>query len=100
MAERRSYIDRVRAIPLDPGTLVALLLSIPAIFPLLKGGYFISHDGLFHLYRLVGLDRALHQGLLHPLSSPLCHFLDDEGDLDISPILGDTAALDNRCLAY
>jgi len=66
LPERRSYIDRVRAIPLDPGTLVAFLLSIPAVFPLLKGGYFISHDGLFHLYRLAGLDRALHRGIIYP----------------------------------
>jgi len=48
------------------GILLALLLSIPAVFPLLKGGYFISHDGLFHLYRLAGLDRALHEGVIYP----------------------------------
>lgn len=59
-------IDRFRAIPLDPGTLVVFLLSIPAVFPLLKGGYLISHDGLFHLHRLAGLDRALHQGIIYP----------------------------------
>jgi len=59
-------IDRVRAFPFDPGTLVVFLLSIPAVFPLLKGGYLISHDGLFHLYRLAGLDRALHQGIIYP----------------------------------
>ncbi len=42
------------------------LLSLPASLPLLRGGYFISHDGLFHLYRLAGLDRALHQGVIYP----------------------------------
>lgn len=38
--------------------------------------------------------------IFYPFSLPLCHFLDDEGDLDISPILGDTAILDNRRLTY
>ena len=66
MAERKLYIDRVRTIPLDPGILVTFLLSIPALFPLLKGGYLISHDGIFHLYRLAGLDRALQQGIIYP----------------------------------
>ncbi len=42
------------------------LLSLPAGLPLLKEGYFVSHDGLFHLYRLAGLDRALHQGIIYP----------------------------------
>jgi len=42
------------------------LLSLPASLPLLRGGYFVSHDGLFHLYRLAGLDRALHGGILYP----------------------------------
>jgi len=59
-------IDRSRVIPVDPGTLMALLLAIPAVFPLLKGGYLVSHDGLFHLYRLAGLDRALHYGVIYP----------------------------------
>ena len=34
----------------------------------------------------------------HSLSLPLCHFLDDEGQLDIRLILGDTAILGNRSL--
>jgi hypothetical protein len=55
-----SKISHALGIPL------AFLLSIPAVFPLLKGGYFVSHDGLFHLYRLAGLDRALHQGVIYP----------------------------------
>ncbi|MFQ6000390.1 MAG: 6-pyruvoyl-tetrahydropterin synthase-related protein, partial [Anaerolineae bacterium] len=63
MADIKS-IDRVRAI-LDPGTLV-VLLSIPAVFPLLNEDFFISHDGLFHLYRLAALDRALRQGVIYP----------------------------------
>jgi hypothetical protein len=63
---RKSYIDRVSAICPDSGALLAFLLSIPAVFSLLKSGYFVSHDGLFHLYRLAGLDRALHQGVIYP----------------------------------
>lgn len=51
---------------LGSGAFWVFLLSLPASLPLLRGGYFISHDGLFHLYRLAGLDRALHQGVIYP----------------------------------
>ena len=45
---------------------VALCLAVPAIVPLLRPGFFVSDDGLFHLYRLAELDRCLRQGLLYP----------------------------------
>ena len=38
--------------------------------------------------------------IFYPLGLALCHFLDDEGDLNISPILGDAAVLNNRRLTY
>ncbi len=56
----------VTASLLRSGTFWFSLLSLPASLPLLRGGYFISHDGLFHLYRLAGLDRALHHGVIYP----------------------------------
>jgi len=46
--------------------LLALVLTLPATFPLLRGGYFDSDDGWIHLYRLAALDRALHSGVLFP----------------------------------
>ena len=46
--------------------LFALALTLPATFPLLRGGYFNSDDGWIHLYRLAALDRALHSGVLFP----------------------------------
>ncbi|NOZ05264.1 MAG: hypothetical protein GXP41_02775 [Chloroflexi bacterium] len=46
--------------------LLALALTLPATFPLLKPGYFDSDDGWIHLYRLAALDRALHSGVLFP----------------------------------
>ncbi len=51
---------------LRSGAFWFFLLSLPASLPLLRGGYLISHDGLFHLHRLAGLDRALHQGIIYP----------------------------------
>lgn len=66
MAQRRTQIQRIRAIPFDLVILTVFLLSIPAVLPLLRSGYLVSHDGLFHLYRLAGLDRAVHQGVIYP----------------------------------
>ena len=51
---------------LDLGLIGVLLLSLPAIAPLLNGGYFVSHDGMLHLYRLLGLDHAVAAGTLYP----------------------------------
>jgi hypothetical protein len=50
----------------DRGLILALLLALPAGLPLVREGYFPSHDGLFHLYRVAGLDRAIHAGVLYP----------------------------------
>ncbi|MGB4804816.1 MAG: 6-pyruvoyl-tetrahydropterin synthase-related protein, partial [Anaerolineae bacterium] len=46
--------------------LLALLVSLPACLPLLQPGFFVSDDGLFHLYRVAALGDAIGQGLLYP----------------------------------
>ena len=43
-----------------------VLLTLPALFPLARSGFFESHDGLFHAYRLGALDRAVRAGILYP----------------------------------
>ncbi len=50
----------------EGGLLAVLLCSLPAIAPLLHQGYFASHDGLLHLYRFLGLDRAVQAGVFLP----------------------------------
>lgn len=50
----------------DAGLLAVLVLSLPAVIPLLRSGYFASHDGLLHLYRFLGLDRAVQAGVFLP----------------------------------
>ncbi len=49
-----------------PGFLLSLLVALPATFPLFRPGFFTSHDGLFHLYRLAALDQAVHAGEFYP----------------------------------
>ncbi len=68
MSEREAYEKHQRHHYQPPQTdgFWFFLLSLPASLPLLRGGYLLSHDGLFHLYRLAGLDRALHQGAIYP----------------------------------
>jgi hypothetical protein len=48
------------------GWLWAVLLSVPAGWPLLGATYFASDDGQDHLFRVTGLDNALRQGILYP----------------------------------
>ncbi len=43
-----------------------VLLTIPALLPLARSGFFDSHDGLLHAYRLAALDRAVRAGVLYP----------------------------------
>ncbi|MGQ9515913.1 MAG: 6-pyruvoyl-tetrahydropterin synthase-related protein [Anaerolineae bacterium] len=43
-----------------------IILSLPAVLPLCQAGYFTSHDGMLHLYRLMGLDQAMRAGVLYP----------------------------------
>jgi hypothetical protein len=49
-----------------PTGLWIVVLTLPALIPLGQGGFFESHDGLFHLYRLAALDRAVRAGVLYP----------------------------------
>lgn len=50
--------------------LLVLLLTLPAMLPLLRPGFFVSDDGLFHLYRTAALAQAWQQGVLHPRLFP------------------------------
>jgi len=59
----RSWTDKLGAIP-TPWWVV--LLTLPALVPLARAGFFDSHDGLFHVYRLQALDRAVRAGVLYP----------------------------------
>ena len=47
-----------------------LVLTIPALGPLLRPGFFVSDDGRFHVYRVAALARAWEQGVLHPRLFP------------------------------
>jgi hypothetical protein len=49
-----------------------VLLTVPALVPLLRVGFFQSHDGLIHVYRLAALDGAVRSGVLYPRWFP--HF--------------------------
>ena len=55
-----------KKVRLDLGCLLVFLLTIPAVLPLLQPGYFASHDGLHHLYRLYDLDWAMRGGVFYP----------------------------------
>mgnify|MGYP001465255477 CR=1 FL=1 len=51
--------------------LLTALLTLPAMWPLLsQGGYWESHDGAFHLYRLLSLRDAWAQGIWYPRLFP------------------------------
>ncbi|MGD2206166.1 MAG: 6-pyruvoyl-tetrahydropterin synthase-related protein, partial [Anaerolineae bacterium] len=58
-----SLAQRLGRIP--TGWWVAFL-TLPALLPLLRVGFFDSHDGLFHVYRLKALDQAVRAGVLYP----------------------------------
>ncbi len=49
---------------------LALLLTLPALLPLLRAGFFASDDGLFHVYRTAALAEAWQQGVLWPRLFP------------------------------
>ncbi|MGQ9713406.1 MAG: 6-pyruvoyl-tetrahydropterin synthase-related protein [Anaerolineae bacterium] len=50
----------------DGGLLAVLGLGLLAVAPLVRPGYFASHDGMLHLYRFLGLDRAVQAGIFLP----------------------------------
>ncbi|MCC7352513.1 MAG: hypothetical protein IT330_02055, partial [Anaerolineae bacterium] len=49
---------------------LALLFALPALWPLLRPGFFVSDDGRFHVYRLAALADAWRQGVLYPRLFP------------------------------
>ncbi|MFC2031303.1 DUF6541 family protein, partial [Chloroflexota bacterium] len=42
------------------------MLTLPALVPLVRSGFFVSDDGLIHVYRLAALDRAVRAGVALP----------------------------------
>lgn len=46
------------------------LLTLPALLPLARAGFFASDDGLFHVYRTAALARAWGDGVLWPRLFP------------------------------
>jgi hypothetical protein len=59
----RSLGQQLGRLPLG---LWAILLTLPALIPLLRPGFFDSPDGLMHLYRLPALEQAVRSGVLYP----------------------------------
>jgi len=47
-----------------------LLIALPALVPLLRPGFFVSDDGLFHVYRIAALADAWEHGVLYPRLFP------------------------------
>ncbi len=41
-------------------------MTLPALIPQARPGFFASDDGIFHVYRLSALDRAVRAGVLYP----------------------------------
>jgi hypothetical protein len=52
------------------GGVAALLLTLPALWPLLRPGFFVSDDGHFHIYRIAALADAWSNGVLYPRLFP------------------------------
>ena len=52
------------------GQLIVLLLALPALWPLVRPGFFVSDDGLFHVYRVAALADAWRHGVLYPRLFP------------------------------
>lgn len=50
--------------------MLALLLAAPALWPLLRPGFFASDDGVFHVYRTAALAEAWRHGVLWPRLFP------------------------------
>ncbi len=50
--------------------LIPLFITLPALIPLLKPGFFVSDDGLFHVYRVAALADAWQHGVLYPRLFP------------------------------
>ncbi len=65
IAEKQSFGRR-----LPWGVIAALLLTLPALWLLARPGFFVSHDGRFHVYRIASLANAWQDGVLYPRLFP------------------------------
>ncbi len=63
---------RLRSVVRKPilAPVIVLLLALPALWPLLRPGFFVSDDGLFHVYRIAALADAWSHGVLYPRLFP------------------------------
>lgn len=50
--------------------IAAAVLALPALVPLMHAGFFVSDDGLFHVYRIAALADAWRAGVLYPRLFP------------------------------
>ncbi len=62
--------QRIRSLVVELGRVPTgwwvVVLILPALVPLGRAGFFESHDGVFHVYRLAALDQAVRAGVLYP----------------------------------
>ena len=66
---RSGDYSRLSSVVCRPSVLV-VLLTLPALWPLLRQGFFVSDDGLFHVYRVAALADAWSHGVLYPRLFP------------------------------
>lgn len=66
LASGRAWLSRLYRF----GWLLPVLLTLPALVPLLRAGFFVSDDGLFHVYRIAALADAWQHGVLYPRLFP------------------------------
>ena len=52
------------------GLFATLLLTLPALWPLLRAGFLVTDDGRFHVYRIAALADAWQNGVLYPRLFP------------------------------
>jgi hypothetical protein len=63
--EKQSLLRR-----LPWGAIATVLLTLPALWVLARPGFFVSHDGRFHVYRIAALAAAWNDGVLVPRLFP------------------------------
>ncbi len=73
MSERHTFFRLITVRPHLSNRLwwiLLLPLTIPVLLPLVQSGFFVSDDGLFHIYRIAALANAWSRGVLHPRLFP------------------------------
>ena len=71
--DRPAYLETAEALVRRlwrSGWWLPLLLTLPALAPLLQPGFYVSDDGLFHVYRIAALADAWQHGALYPRLFP------------------------------